>query len=308
VIYNPFAGVFRRGGLQILSRAEKVLSDCAHDVSLVPTTGPSTAGAIAGESIAEGAGLVLIAGGDGTVNEALEGMVHSTVPLGILPAGTANVLATELGLGSSLEKAATRIRECTAERISIGRVRCSNGIPRSRYFLLMAGIGLDAHIVYKVSAPIKKKWGKIAYWIAGFSLLGRSLEEFHVESNGRMETCSFALISKVRNYAGDFEIARDASLLDDQFEVVLFSGRSSFRYLKYLAGVAARRLSEMRGVSIYRSGGVTLSAAAGQRVYIQVDGEFAGHLPAAVEIVPEALTLLIPPSYKEKYNPPPAGM
>ena len=287
-------------GLKRLSRAAGILRESGHDTWLVPTQGPGTAGAIARRSIAEGADLILAAGGDGTINEIAEGLAFSSVPLGILPAGTANVLASEMGLGSSMERAAAGIPACIPTRISMGRLSCGNGSERTRLFLLMAGIGLDAKIVYNLSLPLKARLGKIAYWIAGFSLLGRGLDEFDIVVEGRQLRCSFALISKVRNYGGDLEIAQNTSLLDDCFEIVLFEGRSSFRYVKYLARVAARRLAGLQGVSLIRSKGACVSAAADRRIYIQVDGEYIGHLPARVEIVPDALTLLIPEGYIRK--------
>ena len=255
------------------------------------------AGTMAREHIAGGADLILAAGGDGTINEVAEGMVGSTVPLGILPAGTANVLAMEMRMGTKLLRVAERLEECTARRIPVGRLVCDGG-KTERYFLLMAGIGLDAHVVYHVSGPLKARTGKFAYWVAGWSLLGKRLTQLEIEMNGRKRTCSFVLLSKVRNYGGDFEIAREVTLLDDEFEAVVFEGKSSVAYVKYFAGMALNKLSGMSGVSVSRTRKARITAAPNSPAYVQVDGEYAGHLPAEVSIVPDALTLLIPPSYK----------
>ena len=279
-----------------MQRAVEILQRDGHRVTLAPTTGPRTAGAIAREHVARGADLVLAAGGDGTINEVAEGMVGSPVPLGILPGGTANVLATEMKLGSNLERVAARLGQCRPCRIAVGHVTCEAGAV-SRHFLLMAGIGLDAHIVYRVSAPLKAATGKFSYWVAGWTLLGRRLAEFRVEMNGASRQCSFALASKVRNYGGDFEIARNVSLLDDRFEVVLFEGRSTLPYVKYFGGLMLNRLSGMKGVTVERAQCLRLAAPEDQRVYLQIDGEFAGHLPAEIRIVPDALTLLVPEGY-----------
>jgi YegS/Rv2252/BmrU family lipid kinase len=297
IIYNPFAGKMGDKGLKRLSGAAEILREAGHDTWLVPTQGPGTASAIARRSIADGAELILAAGGDGTINEIAEGVAFSDVPLGILPAGTANVLANEMGLGSGIERAAASLPGCVPTRISMGRLQCLNGSARTRLFLLMAGIGLDARIVYNINLPLKARLGKLAYWIGGFSLVGRKLDEFEVIVEGRRVSCAFALISKVRNYGGDLEIAQSTSLLDDQFEVVLFEGRSSFLFLTYLARVAMGKLKGVPGISLIRTGSVCLPGTADRRVYIQVDGEYAGHLPASVEIVPDALTLLIPQGY-----------
>lgn len=276
-----------------MQRAIKILQSDGHRVTLVPTSGPRTAAAIARQHVAGGADLVLAAGGDGTINEAAEGLVGSQVPLGILPGGTANVLATEMKLGSNMENAAARLGRCRPCRIPVGHVTCEDGAV-SRHFLMMAGIGLDAHIVYRVSTPLKAAAGKLAYWVAGWTLLGRRLAEFRVEMNGATRQCSFALVSKVRNYGGDFEIARDVSLFDDRFEVVLFEGRSTLPYVKYFGGLMLNRLNGMKGVTVTRAQCLRLTMPEDRRVYLQIDGELAGHLPAEIRIVPDALTLLVP--------------
>src|SRR5881394_2665191 len=217
IIYNPNAGRLRGGGRKGLERAAVLLRRAGHNAILAPTTGPGTAGDIARQWIDDGAGMVIAAGGDGTVNEIIQGMVHSHVPLGILPAGTANVLARETGMSRSLEDAARALANHRACRIAVGRLLAS-GDSAPRYFLLMAGAGLDARIVYHVSADLKSKVGKLAYWAAAMSVLGRKLEEFEVKVDGASHQCSFALISRVRNYGGDFEIARQTRLMDDAFE------------------------------------------------------------------------------------------
>lgn len=260
-----------------------------------PTTGPGTAGEIARALVGRGADLILVAGGDGTVNEALDGMAGAAVPLGVLPAGTANVLGTEIGLGRDLERAAAYIGELEPVRVALGLLRRPEARPR--HFLMMAGVGLDARVVTEVGPDLKRRWGKIAYWIAAFRLVGRRLAEFDVRAGALTRRCGFALAARVRNYGGDLEIARGASLLRRDFELVLLEGATASPYLKYFAGVATRTLGRMSGATILRAPALELSAAGGDPVPIQVDGEFAGHLPATIEIVEHALTLLVPPEY-----------
>lgn len=298
LIYNPRAGRLGRGGRALLTRAVEVLTKNGHTVTVIPTTGPKTAGAMARESIDRGADLIIAAGGDGTINEVADGMVHSNVPLAILPGGTANVLAMEMGIGSKMERAAERIETSIPQRISAGHLTCAD-LSVSRYFLLMAGAGLDAHIASRVNAAEKARLGKIAYWLAGWRVLGRDLPLFQICANGKNFTCSFALLSKVRNYGGDFEIARNVTLFDDEFEMVLFEGSSTFRYLKYFAGLLFNRHLGMSGVTVMRTREAILTGPGDVQVYTQIDGEVAGHLPAEVKIVPEALTLLIPQEYRK---------
>lgn len=263
---------------------------------MAPTTGPGTAGGIARQAVLERADLILVAGGDGTVNETLNGMLPGEVPLAILPCGTANVLAKELRIGSSMREAAGRLAEWEPKRISVGVLR-TRWRAVSRYFLLMAGAGFDAHLVNSVDPGLKHRHGKLAYWVAGFREAVRRWEEFNVRLDGRDFLCSFALASRVRNYGGTFEIARHASLFQDDFAIVLFEGSNSLRYSKYLVGVMAGRLDGMKGVTILRSQSIELYGPSDQSVYVQVDGEAAGRLPATIEIVPGALTLLVPPHF-----------
>lgn len=280
----------------MIDRLAAVLEREGHHVTVAPTEGPRTAGAMARQHIEAGADLIVAAGGDGTINEIAEGMIFSQVPLAVLPAGTANVLAVEAKLGLRLERAAARLKDLEPRRISVGHMTCDNGRV-SRHFLLMAGIGLDAHIVYRVDARLKSRTGKLAYWLAGWTMLGRQLPEFDVDVDGQHGRCSFALVSKVKNYGGDFWIARGADLLDDRFEVVLFEGRTTFRYAQYFAAMLLNRLKHMRGMTVIPATCVTACCPEDQRVYVQIDGEFAGHLPVEVRIIPDALTVLLDRGY-----------
>ena len=295
LIYNPFAGGLQGRHSSRLLDAEKALRKYGARVQSIPTDAPRSAGRLAAQAIESGADLIVAVGGDGTINEASEGLAGTNVPLGILPAGTANVLACEMRVGRNFARAAEALLSCSAERISLGRLHTQDQSPRT--FLLMAGAGLDAHIVYSIDAGLKRKIGKVAYWLAGFAQFGKKFPEFNVRIDGRDYPSTFALISKVRNYGGDLEIASQVTLLDDEFEVVLFHGRESWRYVKYLAAVAARRLQGVSGVTVLRARDIELTRATDSRVYLQVDGEFAGHLPARVEILPAALDLLIPEAY-----------
>ncbi len=222
-------------------------------------------------------------------------MFKSDVPIGLLPGGTANVLSMELGIGKKILRAAQDLENWTPERVALGLRRSAGSEPR--YFLLMCGAGLDAHIVYGISAGLKNALGKMSYWVGGFSQLGQRFPEFQVEAEGRQYRGSFALVSRVRNYGGDLEIARTVSLLDDNFELVLFSGDNSFRYLRYLLGVFRGSLANTPGVTVLQTTKVSLSASDDRRVYTQLDGESAGRLPASLEIVPASLTLLMPPKF-----------
>jgi len=258
----------------------------------MPTGGPGDATEIGRRVVEEGADLVLVLGGDGTINEVVNGLAGSKVPLAVLPGGTANVLAMELGLGPRSAIAAEKLSGCEEKRVALGRLCDPRG--QSRYFLLMGGAGLDATIVTKVNAEFKAKAGKLAYWAAGFTQFVSRVEQFEVRVNGRGRKVGFVLVSRVRNYGGDLEIASGASLLRDDFEIVMFEGSNPLRYAGYMMAVAARRVQSIPGVHTVRGACVEL----GGEAHIQVDGEYAGRTPARMEIVPDALTLLVPKTYR----------
>jgi diacylglycerol kinase family enzyme len=161
----------------------------------------------------------------------------------------------------------------------------------------MAGVGFDAQIVYDLGASLKRL-GKTGYWIAGFAHSFRRFPEFEIEIDGSERAIgSFALASRVRNYGGDFEIATRASLAQDGFEAVLFRGRHALSYFKYLWGMVTGRLRGMGGVCFLNARSLRVFDPENRRIHIQVDGEYAGILPASITIVPNALTLLVPPDY-----------
>ncbi len=291
VIYNPRAGRVRP---RLLQRSIEILSAEGRRVTAIPTTGPGAAAALAGQCIESGADLIVVAGGDGTINEAANGMIGSEVPLAVLPGGTADVLAHELGLARDMPRAAQAIPDAVPQRVAVGLLEAAGRPPR--HFLLMAGAGLDAEIVHNLNHKLKARTGKLAYWASGLSLLGGRLRELEVEIEGRRLRCGFALAARVRNYGGDLEFASHADLFTDDFAVVLFEGVAAPRYLKYLAAAFAGRLAEIEGVSFLRARQVEFHAPGGD-VHVQVDGEYAGTLPASVRIVDRALTLLVPRAF-----------
>jgi diacylglycerol kinase (ATP) len=187
------------------------------------------------------------------------------------------------------------------ERVALGLISSGTSSNQTgnahRHFLLMAGAGLDADIVYNLNPRMKEAVGKVAYWIGGFSKVGRRIPEFTVQAEGREYRASFALLSRVRNYGGDLEIAPTISLLDDEFEMVLFEGESSLEFLKYMLAVVVHQQRTMRGITILRTRQATFSAPEDCNIHLQVDGEYVGLAPAHVEIVPNALTLLVPPGF-----------
>ncbi|MDP9055604.1 MAG: diacylglycerol kinase family lipid kinase [Acidobacteriota bacterium] len=298
MVYNPFAGGLKGYGRTRLDAAVNILRCAGSQVELFATPGPRLAGMVAAQAVAEGCNLILAAGGDGTINETVNGLAGSRVPFGILPAGTANVLANELGLASRPDVAATQLLQCVPVRIALGALDAPGQL--RHHFILMAGVGLDASIVYKLDLKLKARFGKLAYWHGGFRQFGRPVPRFHISVNGSEYCASFALVTRVRNYGGDFEIARRIKLTDDDFEIVIFQNREWKDYLRFFAAIVANRLHNTSGVVVTRASRVVVTTPEDLRIYIQTDGEAAGVLPATLSTVPDALTLLMPPRYADR--------
>jgi diacylglycerol kinase (ATP) len=296
LLYNPEAGRLRSRPA-LIGRLLEELRRRVPSVEAAPTDGPRTAERIVRQWIARGADLVCVAGGDGTINEAAGGLAGAGVPLLVLPAGTANVLSCELGTGSNPVRVASAFDQFEPVETAPGLLRTPDG---ERLFLCMAGAGLDARIVRLVSPAWKRRLGKLSYWEGGLAQLGRRLEVFEAEVDGRPYECSFALLARVRNYGGDLWIARHANLLEDRLAVVLFEGASSLRYLKYFAGVLFNRLPSVSGVRVLHADRVRIRPLEDPVIDLQVDGEHAGCAPAETALSDKRICLLAPRAFVSK--------
>ncbi len=302
LIYNPNAGKLVKDGA-LAERVRAVLQSGGLAVQMAPTTAAGHATELATEAVKAGADLIISMGGDGTVNEILNGMVSSSVPLAVIPGGTANVFCwanvfcCETGIPRNAAKAAQQLPNWVEARVALGRIHASKAA--ERYFLLMAGAGLDAGVVQRVEPGIKRRLGKLAYWIAGLRTFGSGISILKVRAEGREFVTGFALTSRVANYGGDLTIATRASLFADHFELVTFSGRSTIPYGLYLAGAVVAYTTKLPGVQSTLTQRVELMPIDDDPVYLQIDGEAVGQLPATIDLVPAALTILVPPAAKK---------
>lgn len=295
LVYNPRAGRVLRNRAKF-DEALSVLREAWPGIRLVETTGPRTAGPLAARAVDEGASLVVLCGGDGTINEVAQSMSGTGVPMGILPGGTACVLANEIGLGNDMVRAARRLAASEPHDVATAVLR--QGETRTT-FLLMAGIGFDARLVHGLDIATKEKWGKLAYWWSAIREIGTRLDRFEVVVDGVSMQSTFTLVSRVRNYGGDVEIARGASLLSDDFEIVTFETASVVRLAWLLvAGVLTKSLHRKHDVNVRRGKRVEARSNASV-VHVQVDGEKAGVLPATIEIVPASIRLMLPKNWVE---------
>ncbi|HEX8634793.1 MAG TPA: diacylglycerol kinase family protein [Pyrinomonadaceae bacterium] len=293
LISNPQAG---RGGAK---RAAEVARFCALlgargiEVETVSTGAPGDATRLAAEVAREGgAREVIVSGGDGTINEALQGLAGGRVRLGIWPAGTANVLARELRLPFDAPGAADVIARGETRRIYAG-CATEEASGARRYFFLMAGIGLDASVVERVRPRLKRRVGEGAFWVSGLGHLVRWRPvPFRVEVGGQTYPATFAAFGRAAHYGGDISVTPGARLDEPEFEICIVNSHSRLRFLRLLAHGLRRDgvRPEMPGVRYVRA---TRARATGE-ARMQVDGELTGRLPVTFEIAPVPIEVIAP--------------
>ncbi len=293
LLYNPWSGRRRHQRLRDLARAVDFLAANGLSVTLVAGTGPGSGAELARRELADGRDLLIACGGDGTINEIVNGMVGSQVPLAILPAGTGNVLAKELGLPWNIWRAAEYIPRGVVRRIALGRAASPEW--GRRHFISVAGAGADASLIYRLSQKEKLSLGILSFWLEGFRQLVRyDFREFMVQADGQGLPATLVMVGRTRHYGGPIQITRRASLFGNDFEVAVFARRPRPMYLIYLLAQGFGWLERFPGVRFVRAQRVVARPLGSQRVYAQVDGELAGPLPAEFTIVPDALSLLVP--------------
>jgi YegS/Rv2252/BmrU family lipid kinase len=295
LIANPTAGQGAPGPKQAaLEEFCRLLSSRGIDVETRTTRGPNDATNLAREATRRGFSDVIVSGGDGTVNEALQGLVAGSLRLSVWPQGTANVIAKELQLPRQPERLADIIAHGATRRIHAG-IATVESTGETRYFLLMAGIGLDAAIGKNVRPFLKRRIGETAFWVSGLEYLFRwKLRRFSVEVAGQSFPATFAAIGKSPHYGGMLAVTPRASMDRPEFEVCIINSMSRLSYLKLLPFVMSGGISEgSKGVTFLR---VAKARALGDGVDVQVDGEVFGSLPMSFEIAPETLEVAVPAS------------
>src|SRR5580700_10839273 len=305
LIYNPTSGRRQHRRFAEIEQAVRILKDAGIRTELAPTTAPMSATAIAYQAVQQGLGMVIACGGDGTNNEIVNGLAGSNVPMAVLPAGTANILAKELGIPWDIPRAARLISGGAIRRIALGVATPMNGNHSSaisadgRYFLSVAGAGPDGAIVNGVHEGLKKSAGQFAYWVEGLrQLVGYNFPEMRIRSGGKERRASIIVIGRTVHYGGPFKITTGANLFEDSFEFLTNSTRSRLRYLSCLPALWLGKLRSMEGIAAWKDTEVICESANGAVVYAQVDGEPIGPLPLAFRIVPDALSLVTPANLK----------
>jgi YegS/Rv2252/BmrU family lipid kinase len=307
LIYNPASGQSFNHKSSVIDDALAVLQGAGIEAEAIATTAPGSAAAQVRGAVERGCDAVLACGGDGTAHEVMQSLVGTNTALGVVPLGTANALASDLGLPLSPLKAVEALLKAARVRIPAGRIfyRDSTGAERSRYFTVAAGIGADAHLMYSLDAKLKRQFGYALYAVEGLRVLTtHSFPAFEAaftelgSSKPRVEEVSQLLAVRIRNFGGMLQnFAPGATLLNHNLRLVAFKTRKRFDYLRFLAAVVFRRQTFNGKIELLDAVSVECRPRnrSHAQVFVEADGEFLGGLPVRIEIVPDALTVLVPP-------------
>lgn len=270
----------------MLGRVLPVLARAEMKVDVRPTEGPGHATEIAAQAAREGFERVLAFGGDGTLNEVMRGLVGTETALGVLPGGTVNVFAREVGIPPSIEEAAETFVRGEVRRIPVG-------IASERPFLLMTGVGLDAEVVHRVKTEFKHALGAAAFWLDGFrTLASYPMPTIRIRSEGREVEGSGLVAGKIRRYGPRYWITPEARLEEPLLHVVVFRGRNRRDYLRYLAGIVLGLHLRFEDVVSFKTSALTVESDS--TVLYQIDGEFAGRTPVSLQVRDRALAVVLP--------------
>jgi diacylglycerol kinase (ATP) len=312
LIYNPMSGQRPARRARLIAEVVAVFEGAGIEVKVSATDAPESAARLAQEAIAGGCDAVLACGGDGTVHEAMQAMVRANEAspgasaLGVIPMGTANALAMDLGLPGSPVKAAKMLLTAVPTRVSVGRVFFTDaaGETRSRYFVVAAGIGADGLFFSRLDSGLKQRFGYLAYAIESFRMafthtfpLFRAAFTETAGGAMRAETVSQLLAVRVSNFGGLVnQLVPGASLANRNLHALAFKTRSRWRYLQFMLQVIAARHRYGDAIELIDCSAIECSALpdASEQLFVEADGEFLGSLPVRIEVVPQSLTLLMP--------------
>jgi diacylglycerol kinase (ATP) len=286
VVFNPIAGR-RRSAL--LWRVLDVLVANGQRVELLETRHPGHAEELARQAAARGASLIVAAGGDGTIADVAAGIIGSNTRLGVIPLGTANVLAHEIGLSFAPRAVAAALSFRRTRLIWPGIARRPDG---NRLFVQMLGAGYDAAVVHAVSPGLKRLLGRGAYVVQGLrTLMDYEFAPLTLRIDGTETRAASVIISKGRFYGGRYMLAPDANPAMAGFTVSLFDDAGCWAAAKYGAGLPLGLLPRMAGLRAVRASRVEILGNA--CVALQADGDSAGLAPVTITDAPAPIQVVV---------------
>jgi len=298
VIRNPTAGRRHPG---VLDSVLAIVRRRDVPVDVVDTGARGDAERLAKDADAGKYNVVVAAGGDGTVNEVVNGLMARPVDdlaLGIIALGTANVLAREIGVGTRSEALAAALLDGPATPVMAGRLTDAEGTDSC--FLLMVGAGFDAHVVAKIDDGMKRRFGKGAYvWQSLVEMVGYRDRRYRVEIDGQCHEVASAIVSNGRLYGGPYVVAPAADLRRPVLSVCLFERGGRWQVARYGVALITGRLPTASGYRVIEATRVRIDmvrGAANGAEPVQVDGDHTTSLPVTVTVTPRRLRLLMPPA------------
>ena len=265
------------------ARVESVARGCV----ICATSRAGEAEVLARHAAEEGFEKIVAAGGDGTINEVVNGLAGSNAALGLLPIGTMNVFATELGLPAHDLKLCWNIIQ--GENTRLVDLPSANG----KYFVQLAGVGLDAQVVKETSLTLKRNFGPLSYLISAAQIAARQPPRLFLESeNSSIKEGSFVLVGNGRLYGGPFPFFKHAIIDDGLFDVIVFKQLGYLEIIKYLQDVVFS--SEIRVPEIEYFQTRRLRVTSDSEVPVELDGELVGSCPVEFQVRERTLRVLAP--------------
>jgi YegS/Rv2252/BmrU family lipid kinase len=283
VIYNPVAGQRQR---RQFGATLRYLTMAGCTVAVRETAAAGAASTLARAGLDEAPDVVVAPGGDGTINEIINAVAGTSAVLGLIPLGTANVLAAEIGLPSDPRGVAEVIATARPRQIYLGAVG-------ARRFAMMASFGYDAQAVDRVNLALKRRLGKFAYVASGVGTWVRHRDQrFVLEIDGKAYSAASVVIAKGHYYGGRFQCAPDARLDDPRLYACLLERPGRWNVLRYGVALGTGQLSRLSDVRVIPAEAVRVTGPAGEP--IQADGDIVGETPAEFRVSSERLNLLMP--------------
>jgi diacylglycerol kinase (ATP) len=286
-IFNPHSGGggYRRDVPLIF----EALRGLDFEVKQLETDRPGGATRLARDAVAEGFDLVCAIGGDGTVNEIINGLAGSETPLVIIPTGTVNVLAMELGIPLEPPDAVRLLESGTVSWIDLG-------LAGDRYFGLMAGVGMDAAVVAALNPTMKRALKEAAFAVQGLANYFTHEDPLiRVSTDERIVEGYFAVFGNSSNYGGAFGITPLADMRDGLLDVCVLKDKSFVSTVSYWTAALINAHIRHPKVEYFRTERASIEVVEeGKEVLVQTDGEVAGRLPMECRVVPRALRVVVP--------------
>ena len=288
VILNPAARGEKSRRVQRFLEAK-----AGPSVTLMPTQRAGEAQSLAACAVTQGYKVIVAAGGDGTINEVINGIGTSGAALGVLPLGTVNVFAQELRIPRKLESAWGVIRGGHTRTIDLARAQASGS---TRYFVQLAGVGFDAHAVRTASWELKKRIGPLSYVWAGLKALSKPHPpvEVSVNGSGPLGSGVAVLVGNGRFYGGRFALVPRALMDDGLLDICVFETVGYWDVLRYGQGILRGAHIDLGDVKYFQTESLVCRAPA--PTPFELDGEDAGDAPVTFSVVPRALQVVVPKS------------